>query len=76
MNFVKIKYGEEGKACGFFILNIDLIKHMEYVEINEAVPKSAVVAQVPYMLVHYGDGRQTYIFNEEQAQCLLKHVGH
>lgn len=69
--FIKVLFGEKGKACGFHLLNIDLIKYVEYVEVNEAIPKTAVVEQVPYMTVHYGEGRQTFIFNEEQAKVLL-----
>lgn len=70
--FVKIPFGEKGMIYGFYILNTDLIKHMEYYKINEAMPKSTVVEQVPYLTVHYGDGRQAYTFNEEQAKLLFE----
>jgi len=75
-HFIQIPYGEKGKAYGFYILNIFLIKYLEYHEINEAIPKTEVVEQLPYMTVHYGDGRQTFIFNKDQAKILLMGLGY
>ena len=69
--FVKIPFGEKGKHTGFFVLNTDRIRYMQYVEVNEAIPTSTVIEQVPYLMIWYGDGRQTLILDEEQALILL-----
>jgi hypothetical protein len=68
--FVHIPFGEIGKNCGYYVLNLDLIKHVLFVSRNEAIPNSEA-----YATVHYGDGKQTHTLNAEQANILLIAMG-
>lgn len=68
--FVNIPFGTKGKECGCYILNLDQIKHMRYTERNEAIPNSEA-----YLEVYYGEGRQTYSLDEEQAGILFMNMG-
>jgi len=63
--FVHIPFGEKGKNCGQYVLNLDLIKHVLFVDRNEAIPNSEA-----YATVYYGYGKQTHTLNEEQASLL------